>query len=119
MSLLWYALKIDMSRKKGNIAEDLAVSYLQEKGFLILERNFYTLFGEIDIIAQHGRVMHFIEVKSGNNFEPIYNVTPKKLEKIFKSIQVYMLKNKLDIAYCIDVVILSKNRIEFIENITL
>ncbi|MEA1983958.1 MAG: YraN family protein, partial [Campylobacterota bacterium] len=35
-----------MSRAKGNLAEDKAVLFLEERGFLIVERNFYSRFGE-------------------------------------------------------------------------
>ena len=38
-----------MSRQKGNIAEDKACIFLIENGFSVVERNFYSRFGEIDI----------------------------------------------------------------------
>ena len=54
-----------MSRQKGNLAEDTACGFLYDNGFTIIERNFYSRFGEIDIIATKDEVFHFIEVKSG------------------------------------------------------
>ncbi|MGE4511988.1 MAG: YraN family protein, partial [Sulfurimonadaceae bacterium] len=53
-----------MSRAKGNEAETLACTFLFDAGFSVLERNFYSRFGEIDIIAFKEDVLHFIEVKS-------------------------------------------------------
>ena len=73
------------TREKGNIGEDKAVEFLIKNNYQIVTRNFYSRFGEIDIIAKKGEVLHFIEVKSGDNFQPIYNVTYSKLQKIIKT----------------------------------
>ena len=105
-------------RIKGNIAEEKAANFLKEKGFKIVKRNFYTKFGEIDIIAFKNGVFHFVEVKSGKNFEPIYNITPTKLKRIIKSAYVFLQKEKINSPFCIDAIIV-KEKIEFIENITL
>ncbi|HIP46762.1 MAG TPA: YraN family protein [Campylobacterales bacterium] len=106
-----------MSRAKGNIAEDKAVSFLQDGGFKIIDRNYYSRFGEIDIIASKEDVLHFIEVKSGD-YDPIYQITPQKISKIIKTANIYMQKKKIDCDYCFDAVIVTEE-IEFIENITL
>ena len=50
-------------RKVGNKGEDEAVQYLEEQGLHILERNFRTREGEIDIVAEDGGVLVFFEVK--------------------------------------------------------
>jgi len=109
-----------MSRAKGNIAEDKASEFLLEKGFFVAERNFYSRFGEIDIIATKDEVLHLIEVKSGLDFETaIQNITPKKLSKIIKTAHVYMKKNKLDVDFVFDAIVVTPKNIEFVENITL
>ncbi len=105
-----------MSREKGNFAEDRACSFLSELGFIIVERNYYSRFGEIDIIATKDQVLHFVEVKSGMG-EPIYNITPSKLSKIIKTAQIYMSKKRLDIDFCFDALIVGED-IELIENIS-
>ena len=113
-------LTASMSRAKGNIAEDKAVSFLQENGFYIATRNFYSRFGEIDIIATKDNVLHFVEVKSGLDYESaVQNITPSKLSKLIKTGNVYMKKNKLDVDYTSDVIIITPNSIDFIDNITL
>lgn len=106
-----------LSRQKGNFAEDRAVDYLQGLNFLVIDRNYYSRFGEIDIIATKDEILHFIEVKSGE-YDPIYQITPSKLSKIQKTAQIYMSKKRLDMDFCIDALIVTEN-IELIENITL
>jgi putative endonuclease len=108
-----------MSRAKGNIAEEKATRYLKDLGFEILDRNFYIKGGEIDIIVQKDDVLHFVEVKSGSGFNPVFNITPVKIKRVIKTAQLYMKKNKLDLAFCIDALIIRDNEIEFLENITI
>lgn len=105
----------------GNQSEELAVKYLEKNGFLIIDRNFYaSRLGEIDIIAKKNDILHFIEVKSSRkNFEPIYNITPTKLNKLIKSANYYLKQKKLDFAWCIDALVIKNGKIELIENITI
>jgi len=84
------------SKEKGEKAENLAISYLVSKGFKIIEKNFRTSFGEIDIIAQKNSVLVFVEVKSefsNNDFFAEEKVNFKKKEKIFKVAEYFLLKN--------------------------
>ena len=109
-----------VSRFKGNIAEERAVVFLQESGFRIIKRNFYSRFGEIDIIAIKDDILHFVEVKSAVEYElAIQNLTPKKLSRIIKTGDIYMKKNGLDVDFVYDAVIVTPKAIEFVENITL
>lgn len=108
-----------MSREKGNIAENKARDYLVQNGYRIVETNFYSRYGEIDIIAFKNNTIHFVEVKSGENFEPIYNVTPKKLSNIIATAEVFLKSKKLNLPYCIDVVTIQEENIQFYENVTL
>lgn len=109
-----------VSRAKGNAAEDKAVAFLQESGFYVVERNFYSRFGEIDVIATKDEVLHFVEVKSGEDYElAIQNITPRKLAKLIKTGDTYMKKNKLDVDFVYDAVIVTPRGIDLVENITL
>ncbi len=51
-------------RHKGKLGEELAAYVLEGKGYQIIERNYSTKFGEIDIIAVKGGCIHFAEVKT-------------------------------------------------------
>jgi len=109
-----------MSRAKGNIAEDKACEFLLNAGYMIVERNFYSRFGEIDIIAIKDEVLHFVEVKSGLDYESaVQNITPTKLSRLVKTAYVYMKKNSLDCDFTLDGVIVTPKNVEIIENLTL
>ncbi len=107
-----------MSRELGNIAEDLAATYIQGLGFMIIERNFTLRGGEIDIIAIKDNILHFIEVKSGSSYDPIYNITPKKLQHVINTAHRFMQMKDLDLVFQIDAISVQKNQCELIENIT-
>ncbi len=109
-----------MSRAKGDLAEQRACTFLQDLGFDVVERNFYSRFGEIDIILLKNETLHFVEVKSGLDYESaVQNISPTKLSRLIKTAQVYMKKNALDSHFQIDAVIITPKNIEYIQNITL
>ena len=110
-----------MSREKGDFAEKRAISFLQDLNFEIIEKNFYAKkLGEIDIIATKKSVYHFCEVKSAPDYETaINNLTDSKLSKIKRSVDYYLQTKKLDVAFCIDAIIVNDEEINFLENITL
>ncbi|MEA3490482.1 MAG: YraN family protein [Campylobacterota bacterium] len=105
----------------GNESERLATRYLEDAGYVILERNFYARkLGEIDIIAQYEGVLHFIEVKSGRaDFDPVYNMTATKIRRVINSAYYYLKVKDLDVVFSIDALIIRKGSVELIENITL
>ncbi|MCR8678989.1 MULTISPECIES: YraN family protein [Campylobacter] len=103
----------------GHESEKKAAKYLAKNGYKILELNYKTKFGEIDIIASNGSTLHFIEVKaSTKDYQTIYRVTKSKLEKIIKAIDFYMLSLNSNIPYQIDLICINGEDIELIENIT-
>ena len=51
------------SRRRGAWGEDLAAEFLCREGFLIVDRNWKCRFGEIDIVAEGGGFLCFVEVK--------------------------------------------------------
>jgi putative endonuclease len=111
----------ELPKNYGDKCENLATSFLEQNGFVILERNYFARkLGEIDIIASRDDVLHFIEVKSGKtDFDPVYNVTPSKLRKVINSAHYYMKTKGLDAVFSIDALILRHDEVEFIENVTL
>ncbi len=108
------------TKARGNIAEEAAARYLRENGYRIIDRNVYNRFGEIDIIAIRDEVLHFIEVKSATSYEvAVNNISPSKLQKLNRTIALYLQSKKLDLDYTVDAIIVVGDNIEFIENITL
>lgn len=91
-------------RDIGKEGEDIAAKYLTEKGFEILERNFYySNHGEIDIVANHNNQLVFIEVKSRLNLEygePEYAITPKKIKQIKKIAELYLFDKEIEEVDC-------------------
>ncbi len=111
----------ELPKKFGDRSETLATRFLEQEGYVVIERNYFARkLGEIDIIAMQGEVLHFIEVKSGKaDFDPVYNVTPGKLRKVVNSAHYYMKSKKLDLPFSIDALIIRGDEVEFIENVTL
>lgn len=97
----------------GKSAEDFTVKFLEDKGYKVIDRNFHSRFGEIDIIAEENGTLVFVEVKArwSNKFgSPEEAVTPSKLRKITKTAEYYALINsKTTMKMRIDVVALEIN----------
>lgn len=108
------------TKAKGDIAEEKGCHYLRARECRIIDRNVYNRFGEIDIIAIKGEVLHFVEVKSAQSYEQaVNNMSRAKLQKLHRTIQGYLQQKRLTLAYCLDLLIVVDEEIEWIENITL
>ena len=108
------------TKLKGDYFENKAIEFLISNGFILVERNFYAKkIGEIDIIAKKDDIYHFVEVKSGDSFEAVYNITPSKVSKLIRSIDYYLQSKKLDVAYSLDAIIFAGEQLQYLENITL
>lgn len=82
----------------GKSGEQLAARFLCTKGYRILEKNYRTSRGEIDIIASNGKVLVFTEVKTrkGDFLEsPLAAVTLKKQRQISMVAQEYLSSHNL------------------------
>ncbi|MCR6594423.1 YraN family protein [Campylobacter insulaenigrae] len=103
----------------GIEGENLACIYLKNLGFEILERNFSSKFGEIDIIAIKNEILHFIEVKTTKgNYEVSYRLDHKKYMKLVKTIKYYFMKHMCDKNYQLDLLCIYKDDIKLIENVS-
>lgn len=94
----------------GKKGEDLAVELCREKGFVVIEQNYRTPFGEIDIIAKDGNIVVFIEVKARTGTAygaPFEAVTRRKRDKIKKVAMSYMKRLKKEVPARFDVISIS------------
>lgn len=81
----------------GQKGEGVAVKYLKKKGYKIIEQNFKTRIGEIDIIAEDRGTLAFIEVKTRESIEfgwPFEAVTKFKRRKIANVAMLFLKKLK-------------------------
>ncbi len=109
-----------MSRAVGDVAETRAVAFLRSEGYRIVDRNVSSRYGEIDIIAMKGNVLHFVEVKSAPTYDQaVQNITPAKVRKILVTANAYMQQHRLDIDMVLDAVIVVGGNCELLENITI
>lgn len=87
-------------RITGSEGEKAAIDLLEKNGFTIIERNFrFSRLGEIDIIANDGEYICFIEVKSRSSLafgQPSEAVTRKKMDNIIRLSQIYLKKHHLE-----------------------
>lgn len=109
-------------KNKGFMYESIAKKYLLNKNYEILEENFISKFGEIDIIAAKDGRLHFIEVKGRKNIKhgyPKEAVTFSKQKRLMSAAKYYfMLKGKDDFFCQFDIIeiILEQNELNHIEN---
>lgn len=87
------------SKKRGQQGEKLAKKLLINKGYKFLSQNYFTNFGEIDLIFQHHQTIVFVEVKARTSLAqglPQEAVTPRKLRTITKVAQHYLITHHLE-----------------------
>lgn len=106
----------------GNSGEKIAVSYLQRKGFRVLETNWRIEKWEIDIIAQDRSERVFIEVKTRFNDAygtPAEAITPKKQQHLINAANLYVLQEDYEGPLRFDVIgiYLQKGKQPVIEHI--
>lgn len=110
----------------GRAGEEAAVRFLEARGYRILARNFRRAYGEVDIVAQEGEVLVFVEVKARSSTRfgaPAEAVTATKRRRLSKIALTYMMRHALTecpARFDVIAVLLDKNgrvrRIEQIEN---
>src|SRR3990167_10290625 len=89
----------------GEKGEEIATKWLENKGFIVVNRNYRKKWGELDIVAEKEEIVHFVEVKTVsrrsfgghfeqevNNYRPEDNMHPWKLKRLKRAIQTYLLE---------------------------
>ena len=95
-----YVKPIIESKRIGNLGEDIAVRFLEKRGYSVIERNYLRKVGEIDVICQKGEVVYFVEVKTvsretvsretADTFRPEDNLHKNKLLRLERTINMYI-----------------------------
>lgn len=95
---------MDQTKDLGRWGEDRAAAYLETQGFKIIKRNFRLgQVGEIDIVAEEGSTLVFVEVKTQSTEtmgEAMSWVTPKKQRQLGRLAQAYLTINKIENREC-------------------
>ena len=90
-----------MTKKRltlGRKGEELARGFLEKKGVVILEQNFRTRSGEIDLIGREGKTLVFVEVKTRSSRQyghPLEAVTARKRAQLTRVALEYLSRNAL------------------------
>ncbi len=95
------------SRQLGIYGELVSARYLRKKGYKILQTNFHSRFGEIDIIAQTDETLIFVEVKTrvaDSLVRPMEAVTLAKQRKIKSAALFYLSKTEKEMDVRFDVI---------------
>jgi len=104
----------------GKIGEQLAVDYLLQNGYVILERNYIYDKAEIDIIARKDDQIIIAEVKTRNSAffgDPQDFVTKGKIKLLVKAANEYLVSNDIELEVRFDIIAVLKNKeIEKIEH---
>jgi len=113
-------------REIGKIGEEIAKDYLEKNGIKIIDKNYFSKYGEIDLIGFENRTIIFIEVKLRNNIEfgsVCESVTESKIMKIYDASKDFLSNTELDYDDCrFDVILINSDkdcsncRIEWLKN---
>ena len=94
----------------GDRGEEIACDFLKKQGYKIRDRNYLEKWGELDIVAQKGNEIRFVEVKTvsrlrqgyggqardNNDYEPEDNIHPWKIKRLYRTIETYLLRKGID-----------------------
>lgn len=107
----------------GKKGEKLAITFLRENGYTIVEKNYRYLKAEIDIIAKKGDVLAVIEVKTRSTDyfgSPEEFVNPKKIKLLVTAIDHYVTERTLDVEVRFDIIAIihrqSQTKIEHLKD---
>ncbi len=113
------------AKEKGYAGETIAADFLVQHGYQILRRNFYSKFGELDLVSQDpDGVLVFCEVKSfqpNSLVDPLLAITRSKIKKLLKTIRYYQLCfDTADQPSRVDVIVVENGRVrEHLVNVVL
>ncbi|WP_027138209.1 YraN family protein [Gaetbulibacter saemankumensis] len=100
----------------GKKGEQLAVDFLINKGYVIIERNYRFDKAEVDIIAQKAEILAIIEVKTRSSTDfgnPQDFVKPKQIQRLVKAVDEYITVNQLNVEVRFDIIAIIKLQGDF------
>ena len=98
--------------KIGKVGEDLAARFLEDSGYNIIDKNFHTRYGEIDLIAQNSDEILFVEVKTRTSVKygyPEQAVDNKKIKHLLEAVKIYFKINNNSKFWRLDVISVELN----------
>ena len=101
----------------GKLGEEMAVEFLRNDGYEILETNWTFQKAEVDIIAKKSNILAIVEVKTRSSVEfglPQDFVKPKKIRLLVKAVDEYVISNNLNAEIRFDIIAISKENSNFI-----
>lgn len=110
------------TRETGNRGEDLVCAELVERGFRVLARNVRERFAEIDIVAEDGDTLCFVEVRTRHNAtlgHPAETVGPSKQRGIRRAAEAYLARNRIGpraVRFDVATVLWESETFEYFEN---
>lgn len=99
--------------RRGEHAEKTALRYLKKQGLSIVRSNYYSRFGEIDLIAYDNETIVFVEVRSraqGAQVSAEESITHTKIQKIRKTAEHYLMQFDVMPDCRFDVIAMTHNR---------
>ena len=101
-------------KEVGNLGEKVAAEYLRRRGFSVVDRNVARKTGELDIIAERGDTLHFVEVKTiladefpdeqsaRDDYDPSLNLHEAKVRKVARTGEWYVLEQNWEGEWQVD-----------------
>lgn len=87
------------TKRTGAYGEQVAVAYLRQKGYTVTATNWRCKHGELDIVAQAGEMLVFVEVKTRRASDPsqaFLSLTPHKRQRLIASAYSYIDDQRYD-----------------------
>ena len=104
------------TKKLGNEGENIITTWLKQKKFTIISKNYRTRWGEVDIIAKKDDIISFVEVKTRlTRYFPIASVVTKsKQKKLIRTAKTFIAKNNIiDKTFRFDIAVVVRQRNSF------
>jgi Holliday junction resolvase-like predicted endonuclease len=91
--------KFSEKRRFGNLGEDIAEMFLVKQGYRIVECNYLKKWGELDIVSEHNRILHFIEVKTVSAQRVSHETSKNSVSRFVSQISFTPKDFSLDISH--------------------